>query len=65
MKLNKQTPVPSKDGLSPIVKVKAVTRRLGKGFVKEMSFKSGVKGRGSEQLVFLFTWFILSGKFDF
>jgi len=42
--------VPTKYGPSPrsVKVVKTKRKRLwGKGFVKEMSFKAGVKGRGS------------------
>ena len=46
-----QTPVPSKYGPSPkSVKTVQEPERLWKeGFVKLMSFKSGVKGRGSDR----------------
>jgi len=44
--------LPTKSGPSPI-SVKAVQMELErlwrKGFVKQMSFKSGVKGRGSDR----------------
>jgi len=41
-------PVATKSGLSPrSMKAVEPERLWRKGFVKEMSFKSGVKGRGS------------------